>query len=65
MRVKLRMDKYVIWTIFCAFSVPECENTVINVFSHFFNNQANKIDWNNLVGFGSAAWSKVHAACES
>jgi hypothetical protein len=26
MRIKLGMDKYLIWTIFVLFSMPECEN---------------------------------------
>lgn len=38
MRVKLRMDKYLIWFIYSMFSLPECEKKVLEVFKYLANN---------------------------
>jgi hypothetical protein len=37
MRVKLGMDKYVIWVIFAIFNIPECEQFFVDAVKSLLN----------------------------
>lgn len=65
MRVKLRMDKYLIWFIYCMFSIPECENKFINVFALLLNNQGHKIGWSTFSGFSSPDWKQLNLTADT
>ena len=60
MRTKLRMDKYVIWFIFALFSLPACENFVIDA----FKTHAANLEWNNIgqIGLVTATTEKLGEA---
>jgi len=60
MRVKLGMDKYLIWLIFALFSLPACENFVFDA----IKTHAANLEWNNLgqIGLVTATTEKLGEA---